>query len=193
MSRQDQKNDDLLSSWKEISEFLKCDVKTCRRWEQTAGLPVHRISEVSKSRVFAYKEEVEAWVKKRAANGAAERHPAVRKARRRPGLGWGLGLAAAGLVLVFIWAAYPETEIPSTSRRLPDRALRARHPRRQGARALAIRHQARKPRGQCGVPRRLSSQETQPGNPRPHPPPPDHPRPRQRRPARGPFLHPDPG
>ena len=31
--------------------------------------------------------------------------PAVPKARRRPGLGWGLGLAAAGLVLVFLWAA----------------------------------------------------------------------------------------
>ncbi len=104
MSHQDQKNDNLLSSWKEISEFLKCDVKTCRRWEQTVGLPVHRVSEVSKSRVFAYKEELDGWLKKRVANGAAERQPSARKTRRRPGLGLGLGLAAAGLVLVFLWA-----------------------------------------------------------------------------------------
>jgi hypothetical protein len=40
----DHNNGNLLSSWKEISDFLKCDVKTCRRWERTAGLPVHRVS-----------------------------------------------------------------------------------------------------------------------------------------------------
>jgi hypothetical protein len=100
----DHNNGNLLSSWKEISDFLKCDVKTCRRWERTAGLPVHRVSDVSKSRVFAYKDELDAWVKKRAVNGAAVRLPAAPQARRRPGLRLGFGLGAAALALVLLWA-----------------------------------------------------------------------------------------
>jgi hypothetical protein len=60
----------LLSSWKEISEYLKCDVRTCRRWEQTRGLPIHRLDRTSKSRVFAYQDELDSWVKGR--NGAGK-------------------------------------------------------------------------------------------------------------------------
>lgn len=60
----------LLSSWKEIAEYLKCDVRTCLRWEKTRGLPIHRLEGTSKSRVFAYQDELDSWVKKR--NGAGE-------------------------------------------------------------------------------------------------------------------------
>jgi hypothetical protein len=106
LMRQDQKNGNLLSSWKEISEFLKCDVKTCRRWERSAGLPVHRVSDLSKSRVFAYREELDAWVRKRAAGGVPVRRPVPRKSGRRLGLGLGLGLGVAALILVSIWVAF---------------------------------------------------------------------------------------
>lgn len=61
----------LFSSWKEIAEYLKCDVRTCRRWELTHGLPIHRLEGSSKSRIFAYQEELDNWVKGK--NGAAER------------------------------------------------------------------------------------------------------------------------
>jgi hypothetical protein len=60
----------LLSSWKEIAEYLKCDVRTCLRWEQTRGLPIHRLEGTPKSRVFAYQDELDSWVKGR--NGAGE-------------------------------------------------------------------------------------------------------------------------
>ncbi len=62
-------NGDLLSSWKEISDYLGCDERTCRRWELTHKLPVHRMEGVPKSRVYAYKSELDSWRKEKL-NGA---------------------------------------------------------------------------------------------------------------------------
>lgn len=55
----------MLSSWKEIATYLGCNIRTSRRWEKLLGLPVHRIEGSPRSRVFAYKNELDAWVKKR--------------------------------------------------------------------------------------------------------------------------------
>lgn len=52
-----------LTSWKEIAAYLGCDKRTCYRWEKVLGLPVHRIEGVRKSRVYARKEELDAWRK----------------------------------------------------------------------------------------------------------------------------------
>jgi hypothetical protein len=57
--------EDLLSSWKEIAAYLGCDKRTCLRWEKKFGLPVHRIGRSLKSRVFAYKDELDRWIKER--------------------------------------------------------------------------------------------------------------------------------
>jgi hypothetical protein len=103
--RQDQTNGSLLSSWKEISEFLKCDVKTCRRWERSAGLPIHRVSNRSKSRVFAYREELDAWVRKRAAANLPVRHPAATIARRPLHL-WPAVAILAVVILVALYAVF---------------------------------------------------------------------------------------
>jgi hypothetical protein len=54
-------NGGLLTSWKEIAAYLGCDQRTCARWEKAFGLPVHRLEGSPKSRIFAYKEELEAW------------------------------------------------------------------------------------------------------------------------------------
>jgi hypothetical protein len=61
----------LFSSWKEIAQYLKCDVRTCRRWELTHGLPIHRVEGTSKSRIFAYQSELDDWVKGK--NGLVDR------------------------------------------------------------------------------------------------------------------------
>jgi len=54
------------SSWKEISAYLGCDERTCLRWEKKHGLPVHRAgSKLSKSLVFAYREELDDWLRRR--------------------------------------------------------------------------------------------------------------------------------
>ncbi len=50
-----------LDSWKEIAAYLKRDVATVRRWEKHETLPVHRHHHLSRSSVYAYPSELEAW------------------------------------------------------------------------------------------------------------------------------------
>src|SRR5690242_16944808 len=50
-----------LQSWKEIGAYLQRNAVTARRWEKEEGLPVHRHSHKSRSSVYAYKSEIDAW------------------------------------------------------------------------------------------------------------------------------------
>ena len=50
-------------SWKQIAYHLGCNERTCLRWEKELGLPVHRMTTSSKSRVFAYKDELDGWIR----------------------------------------------------------------------------------------------------------------------------------
>jgi tetratricopeptide (TPR) repeat protein len=50
-----------LDSWKEIAAFFSRDERTVNRWEKELGLPVHRLPG-TKGRVYAYTEELSAWV-----------------------------------------------------------------------------------------------------------------------------------
>lgn len=51
----------LLQSWKEISDYLNCSVRTCHRWEEDLELPIHRLDGTPKARVFAYPDEIDRW------------------------------------------------------------------------------------------------------------------------------------
>jgi Tol biopolymer transport system component len=50
-----------LESWKEIGAYLQRNAVTARRWEKEEGLPVHRHSHRSRSSVYAYPSEIDAW------------------------------------------------------------------------------------------------------------------------------------
>jgi predicted DNA-binding transcriptional regulator AlpA len=52
----------VLSSWKEIAEYLGKGRRTAQRWENELGLPVRRTREGVKSAVLAVPEEIDAWV-----------------------------------------------------------------------------------------------------------------------------------
>ncbi|MEN8154421.1 MAG: hypothetical protein ABFR75_10405 [Acidobacteriota bacterium] len=52
----------ILDSWKEISTYLDRSEKTCRKWEKELKLPVHRLEDSPKARVFAYKDEIDIWI-----------------------------------------------------------------------------------------------------------------------------------
>ncbi len=76
---------DVLTSWKEIARVLGVDERTCARWERSLGLPVHRLEGASKSRVFAYREELEAWVREKLSGDAAgAAHPAASHLNGQP-------------------------------------------------------------------------------------------------------------
>src|SRR6201993_4482370 len=51
-----------LDSWKEIAEYLKRDVRTAIRWEKHRGLPVHRVPGGKRQAVFAYADQIDAWL-----------------------------------------------------------------------------------------------------------------------------------
>jgi Tol biopolymer transport system component len=73
--------DDRLDSWKEIAAYLKRDVTTAQRWERREDMPVHRHVHDKVGSVYAFRTELDAWVKRR---GAAEAASAVAELAREP-------------------------------------------------------------------------------------------------------------
>lgn len=53
----------ILSSWKEISQYLGKGVRTVQRWEREAGLPVRRREHSARVGVLAIPEELDDWAR----------------------------------------------------------------------------------------------------------------------------------
>jgi TolB-like protein/tetratricopeptide (TPR) repeat protein len=51
-----------LDSWKAIAEYLGRSVRTVIRWADERGLPIHRIPGGKRHAVFAYSDEIDAWL-----------------------------------------------------------------------------------------------------------------------------------
>jgi hypothetical protein len=66
-------SDTLLDSWKAIAKYLGRDVRTVRRWEKKGGLPVHRALGRERGTVYAYRSELDTWL--RGSEGGAGNHP----------------------------------------------------------------------------------------------------------------------
>src|SRR5215813_11363071 len=64
--------DDRLTSWKEIAAYLKRDVTTVQRWEKREGMPVHRHVHDRMGSVYAFRVELDAWVRTRKPPSAPE-------------------------------------------------------------------------------------------------------------------------
>lgn len=93
-------------SWKEIATYLRRTEKTCRRWEKELGLPVHRLEDSPRARVFAYKEEIDLWIKKAGnldALAEAEKTRAVGFMVRKRRFVYGAVALGAILVLLVAW------------------------------------------------------------------------------------------
>ncbi|MGH9775633.1 MAG: hypothetical protein ACRD50_11870 [Candidatus Acidiferrales bacterium] len=92
-----------LTSWKEIAAHLGRDVRTAQRWERELGLPVHRVPGTRGHSIFAYTEEIDAWLEGRDAS-----HPGTASANStRPSMH--IHLAAVVLLLLLacgvgLWA-----------------------------------------------------------------------------------------
>ena len=68
---------DRLDGWKWIASFPGKGVRTVQRWERHFGLPVRRVG-ANGDVIFAYRSEIEQWVRNRgrgAAVSAAAAHP----------------------------------------------------------------------------------------------------------------------
>lgn len=58
-----------LRGWKEIGRWFGVDERTVKRWEASRGLPVHRVPGEPRAPVFAYENELKAWVERDRAGG----------------------------------------------------------------------------------------------------------------------------
>ncbi len=70
-----------LDGWKAIADYLGRDERTALRWHKERGMPVHHVPGGKGSTVFAFDDELDAWLTKpaplRPSKAAAEPHPAV--------------------------------------------------------------------------------------------------------------------
>jgi eukaryotic-like serine/threonine-protein kinase len=86
-----------LTSWKEIASYLGCDARTAQLWEKQEGLPVHRHTHQSRSSVYAFSVELDAWLLKRKPKKAVE---VEAKTPVSPRIGRKNGLLATLLILL---------------------------------------------------------------------------------------------
>ena len=94
------RNEEILDSWKDISEYLDRDTRTCARWEKELGLPVYRFDKDSpRSKVFAYKSEIDEWLKEKT-NHNEIRNKSLLKKRWRI-----VGLVSAVVILITVSAS----------------------------------------------------------------------------------------
>ena len=54
-----------LDSWKAIAAYLGRDVTTVQRWERREGLPVHRHVHDKLGSVYAFRVEIDEWLRNR--------------------------------------------------------------------------------------------------------------------------------
>ena len=109
------KDEEILDSWKAISKYLDRNVRTCSRWEKRLGMPVHRIDDnSSRSKVFAYKSEIDVWIKERATVKEIQKKPLLENKWAVAGLmSLSTLIIAVGLVFFISWLS-----LSSSSRNL---------------------------------------------------------------------------
>lgn len=88
-----------LESWKKIAAYLKRDVRTVQRWEETHGLPIHRHKRTHRSIPYAYTAELDAWW------SAQSEPPAEVTSPRKPGF-LVAAVALSVLVIAGAWGVF---------------------------------------------------------------------------------------
>lgn len=110
-------SDGRLDSWKEIAAYLGRDVTTVQRWEKREGMPVHRHVHDRVGSVYAFREELDTWVRSRKPRGAEDNEepsdvpvaPATDapvEVARRSLIGKYIALLGAGVILGLLMVGY---------------------------------------------------------------------------------------
>jgi Tol biopolymer transport system component len=110
-----QSSEDRLGSWKAIAAYLKRDITTVQRWERREGMPVHRHVHDKRGSVYAFRAELDSWLKNRRPRLDPEPEPEARApASRRP---WGVisalvgALALAALAVLWLMRTEPNAMV----------------------------------------------------------------------------------
>jgi len=109
-------NEEILDSWKKISHYLGREIRTCYRWEKELGLPVHRIDNKSfRSKVFAYKYEIDQWLKEKANNKEIKEESSFKNKWILRGFVAGLALLSTIAVVLYFSYRVLSSSSPITS------------------------------------------------------------------------------
>ena len=76
-----EQNRERLDSWKQIAVYLNREVRSVQRWEKREGLPVHRHPHLKGCTVYAFKSEIDGWLKGRAQT-LSRAHPVLKHSKR---------------------------------------------------------------------------------------------------------------
>ncbi|MGC9224884.1 MAG: tetratricopeptide repeat protein [Terracidiphilus sp.] len=108
-----------LSSWKEIAAYLQRDPRTVQQWEKKEGLPVHRLEHQTRASVYAYTNEIDAWLEARSGLSLAEQPEEQTPEQARFPRYWPLfKLSPFLILLLFVLAVIGvDTEMKSITRR----------------------------------------------------------------------------
>jgi Tol biopolymer transport system component len=105
-----------LGSWKAIAAYLKRDVTTVQRWERREGMPIHRHLHDKRGSVYAFRSELDAWLRNR--RPRLENEAPARVQRRWLAPLAVLLLLCLALVLWRLWSAPTETANPLAEARI---------------------------------------------------------------------------
>jgi len=112
-----------LDSWKQIADYLGRDVTTVIRWEKEKALPVHRVPGGKRHAVFAYPEEIDAWMLSAGVRDSGSGIRGQGFGRQAKGAGardWGLGRKSEGLgTRGSGYGRKAETRMPNPGTRTP--------------------------------------------------------------------------
>jgi len=103
---------ELLESWKEISAYLSRNIRTCQYWEKKHALPIHRLEDSPKARVFAYKNELDRWLEETLCEGElAQKSIFITFLQKNKILSiFALALLSLVIIAVIILQFFPEKE-----------------------------------------------------------------------------------
>ena len=96
---------DRLDTWKAIAAHVGRDVRTVLRWHKDRGLPVHRVPGGKGRSVFAYVDELDAWMRSESAASATSAAATVAAPPARERRRFAIFTGIAALVVVLLAAA----------------------------------------------------------------------------------------
>ncbi len=96
-----------LVSWKRIANYLDCSERTARRWRNAEGLPIHNATGGASGTVFAFKSELDAWLKSRPADKSAA--PPQAASAPRQNRAWLVVMVAGALLAAVALSTWSNT------------------------------------------------------------------------------------
>src|SRR5262245_9604652 len=93
-----------LGSWKEIAVYLRREVRTVQLWEKKEGLPARRHGHTARATVYAYTDELDAWLAARQSENTTRPNKPVANGEGSGPKRWGRVFLLAGLACLLVAA-----------------------------------------------------------------------------------------